>query len=198
MMIERHITALDIDAVVMSKNPSVEALRLAVEKKKEVCDILSILSFRRFHELSDSNRLRKRSDFFCSNLTDEEIAQLILFALSEPRVENLLHVAGITDEQKEQSRIIQIKNKDGHNRSFGGKTIYGLLIDAACKAYGWTKQYVVWGIDLISLRMLLADSVNSIYLTDEDMKQCGVVATDKDTIGMSEEDFARLKEEFKD
>ena len=57
---------------------------------------------------------------------------------------------------------------------------------------------MVWGIDLISLRMMLADSINSIYLSDEDMKQCGVVASDKDRIGMSKDDFAKLKEEFKD
>lgn len=198
MMLERHISQLGIDFSVLSRNQSMEALRLAVEKRSEVSTILAIHSFRLFSELSNSNKLKERSDYFSAHLTDEELAQLLLLALSEPRAENLFLLSGISEDQKEQSRIATFKNKDGHNRTFGGKTIYGSLIDAACRAYGWTKEYVVWGIDLISLRMMLADSINSIYLSDEDMKQCGVVASDKDRIGMSKDDFAKLKEEFKD
>ena len=198
MMIERHISELDIDKIIISANPSMEAIRLATEKRKEICDILAIHSFRSFKDLSNSLRLKKRSDYFSDHLTEDEIAQLILIVLSEPRIETLISLSGIAEDQKEQSRIVSIKNKDGHNRTFGGKTIYGSLIDTACKAYGWTKHYVVWGIDLISLRMMLADSINSIYLSDEDMKQCGVVVSEKDRIGMSKDDFAKLKEEFKD
>ena len=198
MMLERHIAELEIDSMVLAKNPSMEGMRLAVERRKSVCDILAIHSFRRFSDLSNSINIQKRSEYFSKNLTDDEIAGLLLFVLSEPRIESLLSISGIAEEQKEQSRIAQIKNKDGHNKSFGGKTIYGLLIDAACKAYGWTKQYVVWGIDLISLRMMLADSVNSIYLSDEDAKLLGVHAQTKDRIGMSADDFAKLRKEFKD
>lgn len=198
IMLERHLSGLEIDSVLISKSPSIEALRLATEKRKEVCDILAIQTMRRYDELSSTLKLRRRSDYFNKHLTDDELAQLILIVLSEPRIETLLSLSGIAEEQKELTRIAQIKNKDGHNKSFGGKTIYGLLIDAACKSYGWTKEYVVWGIDLISLRLMLADSINSIYLSDEDMKQCGVVVSDKDRIGMSEEDFEKLQKEFTD
>ena len=198
MMLERHISQLGIDNKVLYKNHSVEALRLAKENKQEICYIIAIRSFRLFSDLSNTQKLKSRAEFFSKNLSEDELAQLILLVLSETGIETFLSISGICDEQKEQARIAQIKNKDGHNKSFGGKTIYGLLIDAACKTYGWTKQYVVWGIDLISLRMMLADSINTIYLSDEDMKQCGVVASDKDRIGMTADDFAKLKEEFKD
>ena len=30
--------------------------------------------------------------------------------------------------------------------AFGGKSIWGTLIDAACERYGWSYQYVLWGI----------------------------------------------------
>lgn len=198
MMLERHIKNLGIDTAVMFGNPAVESLRLIIEKRKEICDILAIHSFRRFSDLCNTRKLKKRSDFFLDHLTDNEISQLLLIVLSEPRIETLLKLSGISEDQKEQSKIAQIKNKDGHNRSYGGKTIYGLLIDAACRVYGWTKRYVVWGIDLISLRMMLADTINSIYLSDEDMKHCGITASTKDRVGMSAEDFAKLREEFND
>lgn len=70
------------------------------------------------------------------------------------------------------------KSRHGHNKTFGGKTIYGLLIDAACKNYGWTKEYAVWGIDVISLRLMLADSINSVYLSDEDLKHLHIPSGD--------------------
>ena len=40
---------------------------------------------------------------------------------------------------------------------FGGKTIWGTLIDAACERYGWTFDYVVWGISYNNLTLMLKD-----------------------------------------
>ena len=198
MMLERLISNLGIDSMTLANNYSMAVMGMTDEIRKKICDILSIHSFRRFSDLSNKRKLDRRSVYFKKHLSDEELIQLLLIVLSEPRIETILSLSGIADEQKDQSRIAQIKNKDGHNRSFGGKTIYGLLIDAACKAYGWTKEYVVWGIDLISLRLMLADSVNSVYLSDEEAKQFGINAQKKDQIGMSADDFAKLREEFKD
>ena len=118
---------------------------------------------------------------------------MLLIALSEPKAETLISLSGIATEQKEQARIAQHKNRDGHTLTFGGKTIYGTLIEAACSKYGWAKEYVVWGIDLVSLRMMLADSINSIYLSDEDMKALNMVTKSEDVFGMSRDDFAKLK-----
>ena len=55
--------------------------------------------------------------------------------------------------------------------TFGGKSIYGTIIDSACERYGWTMQYVVWGISYTNLCMLLADSTKDVYLTDDEMKK---------------------------
>lgn len=198
MMIERKISILGIDSELLLKNLSMECLILIESKRSVVCDILAIYSYRYFQDLSDTTKLKERSDYFNKHLSNDDLAELFLIVLSEPRIETLLSLSGIADEQNEQSRIAQIKNKEGHSRSFGGKTIYGLLIDAACKAYGWTKEYVVWGIDLVSLRMMLADSVNSVFLSDEEAKQCGIYSQMKDQIGMSYDDFTKLQEEFKD
>lgn len=45
------------------------------------------------------------------------------------------------------------------------------MIDIACERYGWTMDYVVWGISYANLHMLLNDYITSIYLTDDEIKK---------------------------
>lgn len=194
IMSGRHISVLGIDNDMLAKNPSIEALRLVKGKKDELCYILAIHSYRSFYELSNSRTIQRRAKIFSTNLSDEEIAQFFLFILGEPSPEAIMSLSGIADDRKEASRISEHKSKDSHIKTFGGKTAFGALLDAACSKYGWTKDYVVWGIDLLSLRLMLADSINTIHLSEEDMKALNIVAKSDDIIGMTEDDFAKLKE----
>lgn len=193
LMLERHMQSIGIDTELMSSNPSIEILRLIRNKRYEVCYILAILSFRSFVELSNGSTLERRAKIFSKTLTEDEIAQLVMVGLGSIDAGQLIKLSGIEDERQEQSRISDIKNKDGHTKAFGGLTMYGALIDAACRAYGWSKEYVVWGIDLTSLRMMLADKVDSIYMSDDDMKQLGIHSTHNKKYGMTPEDIAKLK-----
>lgn len=194
MMISRHLKALEIDCKVLSINHSMESLRLVSSKRDTVCYILSIMSFRRYSDFCDSSKLKERAEFFSSHLDDSELARLFLLAVSEPTAEMLIRLSGIDKEQLEQSRIARHKNKDGHTITFGGKTIYGSMIDIACRTYGWTKEYVVWGIDLLSLKLMLADNINSVYLSDEDLSALGLRNSGSSEVyGMTPEDIAKLK-----
>lgn len=178
LMLERHLSALGIDNTLLAKNPAMEAMRLISCKRDDVCRILAILSFRKYSNLTNSQIIAERAGIFSDKLSDEELAQLLLIALSEPKIDTLVSLSGLSKEHEEQSRIARHKNREGHTLSFGGKTIYGTLIDMACSKYGWSKEYVVWGIDLVSLRMMLADSITSVYLSDEDIKALHIVAGD--------------------
>ena len=55
-----------------------------------------------------------------------------------------------------------------------GKSIYGLLVDFACQRYGWTLDYILWGISLVNLNMLFADAITTVYLNDEERKKLGM------------------------
>lgn len=193
LMIERHISALGIDDELMSSSPAMEALRLARIKRKEIAYILAILSFHRYVDLCRSDKIHKRAEIFADKLSDEELARLVLMALTEPKAQTLISLSGISYEQAEQSRIAKYKNREGHTLSFGGKTIYGTLIDAACSRYGWTKEYAVWGIDHLSLQVMLTDTINTIYLSDEEMKALNISSTRSQKFGMTPEDITRLK-----
>ena len=65
---------------------------------------------------------------------------------------------------------------------FGGKTVWGSLIDAACERYGWTFDYVVWGISYNNLTLMLKDKITSIYLSDDERKRVHLPAEDEEFI----------------
>ena len=48
------------------------------------------------------------------------------------------------------------------------------MIDHLAQRYGWSMDYIVWGISFKNVQMLLADMVTSINLTDEEAKKCRV------------------------
>lgn len=121
----------------------------------------------------DSDKVKKRAKLFSSQLNDDELAQLLVLVFSWDGPECYIKHFGIDKERALQKRISSVKSNKG-SISFGGKSIYGLLIDTACQRYGWTFDYVVWGISYINLQMLLADSVSSVYLSDEERKELNI------------------------
>lgn len=193
LMLGRHLESIGVDSELMSSNPSMEILRLVHERRDGVCYILAILSFRSFIELSNSAILKRRANLYSKKLSDEDLGRLALIGFGSIDAGQLIRLSGLEKERQEQSRISEHKNKDGHTQVFGGRTMYGALLDAACRAYGWTKEYAVWGIDLTSLRMMLADKIDSVYLSDDDMKQLGIHSTHGQKYGMTPEDIAKLK-----
>lgn len=47
--------------------------------------------------------------------------------------------------------------------SFGGKTLWGVYLDNLCKRYGWTLDYVVWGISWVNLNMMWIDGIEARF-----------------------------------
>ena len=73
-------------------------------------------------------------------------------------------------DKKKLDKIANYK-ADGGNFSFGARTPYGSIIGPACEKFGWSLDYVVWGIGYTNLKMLLADAQVSVYLSEEDRKK---------------------------
>lgn len=171
-ILQRQIESLDINQQTLQENVSVEALRLAEEKQDVCLTIIAYHTCKNADEVFDNILVSERKALFKKEMSNEEIASLMLIVLSSDKTALFFKHLGIDKEQERMNTVMRIKNKgDKNNITFGGKSIYGTLIDAACERYGWTKEYVVWGIDFTSLRLMLADKVNSIYLTDEEAKK---------------------------
>lgn len=173
-LLERLFEKLEVNNQIISINPYMEALRICSEKKELVCRILSYHTFNKKEDFFDNLKVESRSEKFDSNLDNEELATLFIIILSGDNTETYIEYLGITKERIEQRRISELRGSKGCI-TFGGNSTYGTLIDCACQRYGWTMDYVVWGISFVNLKMLMADSITTIHLSEEEMKTLNIV-----------------------
>ena len=167
----RLFRSLEADARLISANPYLEAIRLCTEKKEIVCRILSNYTFNRKEDVFDGIKVEVRAKEF-SELAAEELATIFTIVLSGDNTEEFIKYFGIDKERLERSRIAAVK-KDNSSITFGGNSTYGTLIDFACQRYGWTMDYVMWGISYANLKMLMADAITTVYLSEEERKLLG-------------------------
>jgi hypothetical protein len=171
-LLQSQVERLEISQESMQMDVSLEALRLAKEKKDECITIISYHTGKNAEEVFDTVLMSERKRLLSENLDDDDIAALMIIVLTSDKTSLFMKHLGIDKEQERLSTLMRIKKKgDKNNFTFGGKSVYGTLIDTACERYGWTKEYVVWGIDFTSLRLMLADKINTVYCTDEEVKK---------------------------
>lgn len=82
-----------------------------------------------------------------------------------------LRYYGIDKDLEERKRVYAVKEDDSSGITFGGLSVWGSLIDSVCSRYGWTMEYVLWGISALNVHMLLSDAITSVYLTEDESKQ---------------------------
>lgn len=172
-LLARLFDKLGVNDKIASTNPYMEALRLCQTKRNVVCRILSYSTFFKRKELFNNRKVNSRAEYFCDNLNVEELSTLFVLILTGDNVESYISYFGIDRERNERKRIANVK-RDNAGLTFGGNSTYGTLIDFACQRYGWTMNYVVWGISYANLKMLLADAITPIYLTAEERKKLNI------------------------
>lgn len=186
-VLKRHMDNLEIDTENLRLAPHLEALRVVTAHKEEVCKVFAYHTLKRKRDIFDTQLVQGIADTIKNNATEEELATLLLFILTKDNVEQYKEHLGITKETERLRQVVEAKKavqKSKNDFEFGGKTIYGTLIDQACERYGWEYDYVMWGISLVNLQLLLADKIQSIYLTDDEKKKVksSLLNDDKDVI----------------
>lgn len=171
LYIQRRIEGMEVNAKELSRDASIEALRLAKEKRDDCLSIIYVMTCRTRDEVLLDHELRKKRISKLSKLSDADIAAMVVMALTMDRTSEFMKRYGIDKEQKRMSAVTRAKKKDKGSITFGGRSQFGALLDYACERYGWTKEYVVWGIDYPTLRMMLADKISSVYVSDEEWKR---------------------------
>ena len=173
-MLKRHMENLEIDLRNLQTNPYLESLRIVAVHREEVCRLITYHTLKRKRDIFDSQLVEETKAFIGANSSDEELATVLIYILTKDNVEEYKKHLGIAKENERMRNVAEAKKKAQKSQNdfeFGGKTIYGTLIDQACERYGWPYDYVVWGISLVNLQLLLADKIQNIYLTDEEKKK---------------------------
>lgn len=159
---------LQLKQEMLLMNKQTEILRVCAEQRDLVLRIVSLHTFARRSDVLQENKLQARSKEL-EVLAVSDIATLIVAILAwDGRQEKFIKYFGLDKERRTREKIYNYKKQKGGSMTFGGHSVYGSMLDAACERYGWELGYVLWGISSINLNMLLADSVHSVYLTKEE------------------------------
>lgn len=163
---------LDVNAGLLALNPLAETMRVCREYPDIVCRIISYSTFSDKRSLLNVEKVYQRAAFFKESASMEDLATLMSVIFSSDKTEEFIKYFGIDVDREEKARIGKIKG-EGNSLTFGGKSVYGLLIDFACQRYGWTMDYVLWGISYVNLNMLFADAITTVYLSDDERRRLG-------------------------
>ncbi len=169
----RLVRQLQVNDALLQVEPYAECLRLATTQAEECAELIALHTCKGRREVTNVE-LRKRRKAHIAKQDAESIATLLDIVLKQDKTNVLIKGLGIDREQMRMQRALQAKDEDKNNFSFGGTSIYGSLIDTACERYKWTYDYVLWCISYTNLRLLLADSVKQVYLTDEERKRAHI------------------------
>ena len=152
-----------------------------LDYRKSLCRIVAIQTLGEKSKILDYAVLSERTNTLYQSLDDDG-----LFRLYDIIIESMndatffIKNSGLDYDKKRLDKIAKYK-EDGGNLSFGARTPYGSIIGPACEKFGWTIDYVVWGIGYTNLTMLLADAHVSVYLSKEDRKKLKI-STDREII----------------
>ena len=171
---------LEIDKQLLQVDPFLEALRVVNTKRNDCCRLIAYHTFNSKEDILNSSKIKKRQDTIAL-FSNDDIATLIIAILKENPIPTISKETGMDEETKRMAKVNAAK-KSNNQFIFGGKTIWGTLIDAACERYGWTYDYVVWGISYNNLSLMLKDKVTSIYLSDEEMKKAHITGNNEKVI----------------
>ena len=169
LMIQQEMLQEIKDEETIAEDNMVQTLITVERHRQTICELLAVYSFRDSKDCLDPFRVEDRAAEFME-LETSDIATLFIAILAMPTATKLMQELGIDKENERKSRIFSAKDKAG-NVVCGGVSMYGSMLDHVMERYGWSLQYVLWGITAANLQLLTADEQVSIYLTEQEQKK---------------------------
>ena len=192
------LEGLNVNNTLLSTNPCAEALRLCIKDSERVCRIIAYLTIKRPSQLFKENFVKERIEYFMENLVIGDMAQLLMLALTFDKTHEFMKHLGIDKEQADKEAVMKAKEDKGNTYTFGGKSTYGTLLASACSQLGLTPKQAVWDISYVNLKMMLADNITSIYLTDDEKKRCRIPNDRTFINGDDARNMSKIKAMFND
>lgn len=188
-LLSRLMKTIGFNQEILKANPFMEALRVCREHTGAVCRMLAYCMMRRKEDVFNERKVQALANMLADRLDGDELSRLLLMAISWDDAETYVKHFGLDRERVLRQRIRKLKESGG-SISFGGLSTYGTLIDFACQRYGWTMDYVVWGISYVNLQMLMADAITSVLLSKEEQRKLRIP---QDTTFINADDMANMQ-----
>lgn len=173
LLMSRYARLIKFDQTKVNKDPLVELIKACQEQTNAVTQLLAIYVTEKRSNVLDDQYVNSTADFIRDSLNDVELATLLQMYFDQKPLDHYFKILGI-DRERERLHKIQKAKDNSSSIQIGGVSMFGSLIDAACQRYHWTYDYVVWGISLLALQIMMADSIQSIYLNDKEKKQAHI------------------------
>lgn len=192
-MLRRYIEGLSINPEHLRVSPYLEALRL-VEEHAELCrDIIAIHATpNTYRDLYCRQNMVMRRNAL-SGIRKEDMATLMMIVLTADKTELLMDGLGINKEHERMRKALERKDKNDGNITYGGVTVFGSFI-APLKEMGYTDNEILFEKGYTFLRLMLADKVTTVYLTDEERENMSIEDGGTLIDGNNPESFEHLKE----
>lgn len=172
-----------------------DAARLARENPAGVSRVVA-MSACEGRGILDTEAVEETASWLRGHVDAEGLARLMLAALGDDTPEGLMEAAGLCEDQAARCVLARRRMSGGRHRTFGGKTLWGALVAPACELFGCTPETAIWEVSLMNLRMTLADRMESVSLSDDDLRALGLDGGETlDGESMSMEELMSLTEE---
>lgn len=175
IFLKSHIESLNIDFSNAADSTYDVALKAVKEHKDEVLFIIAVYTIGKARHCLYTEVRNARIEELAKSCNEEDLTTLLILCLTKDKnikaFREYLHLD--TDNIRKQV-VLDAKKSNDNIYTFGGKSILGSFIDVILERYHWSYQYVLWEISLETLQMLMMDKISTIYLTDEEKKNCHV------------------------
>lgn len=192
LMLSKYNARL-INALRRSHSEPQEALlKICEEERQVVSQIIAVYITPDVESLFNDEYMADLTRFIDDDMTDVQKCTLLQLYYEE-RPASVFAKHFRLDEEREKLRLANKAKDKSSALTIGGVTIFGNLIDTACERYGWSYQYVLWGISYNVLQTLLADVVQTVYLNDKERARAHINDDGRVLHGERQEDVDAFK-----
>ena len=193
-LLRGYIEGLSVNYRIMSVNPLLEALRVVEQHRELCCSIIAIHTTpNTFKDIYNCQAIDARRKAFMK-VGDNDLATLMVLVMSADKTEHLMNITGIADEQERLKKVMGIKKEGDRNYlTFGGLTLFGTFI-APLKELGYTDNEIIFEKGYTFLRLMLADKITSVMLTDKERENLFIRDGGTMIDGNDPESFKKVEE----
>lgn len=171
LLLKRQIDGLKLNMDILKTNPFLEALRIVRDNKTACSTILAYHTApNTYKDLFDTKSISTRRNYFKKSLSDEDLASLLILALDD-KTDRLIKHIGLDKEHARLQSVLKVKQKhDKNSLSFCGLSLFGTFI-GQLKEMGYSDNEILYERGYTFLRLMLADKVVQVILTDNERKE---------------------------